>query len=70
MHPLRTYRQRNNLTLAELALRAKTTEGTISRIERGTLRPTFELLRRLVAATDGEVTADDIIASTPASDPV
>ena len=65
LHPIRAYRHKQELTLAAFAAKAGTSAGTISRIEHGTLRPTLELLRRLSEATDGEVTADAIIASTP-----
>lgn len=68
-HPLRAYRHRNNLTLEQLAGRAETTKATISRIENGTIDPTFALTRRLIVATKFEVTADMLIAWSPASKP-
>ena len=64
-HPLRTYRARRGLTLEQLAIRASTTRATVSRIEAGLQKPSFELLRRLVEATDNEVSADAILAAVP-----
>jgi transcriptional regulator with XRE-family HTH domain len=63
MHPIKAYRQAHELTLAELAVRASTTRSTVSRIEAGLLNPSLDLLRRLTAAMNGEVTADAIIAA-------
>jgi transcriptional regulator with XRE-family HTH domain len=60
-HPLTRYRQRHGLTLAAFATLVGTTKGTISRIETGTREPAMSLLRQIVAATNYEVSADDII---------
>jgi len=64
-HPLRTYRRKHGLSQDALAQCAETTKATISRIEAGNLDPTFDLMRRLFAATEGEVTADEMIAWSP-----
>lgn len=64
-HPLRGYRRAHNLTLEALAARAETTAATLSRVEKGLLRPSFGLLRRLVEATDNDVSADEILVAVP-----
>ena len=61
-HPLRAYRRKHGLTQDQIAKRADTTKATVSRIEAGTFDPTFDLMRRLIAATNGAVTADACIA--------
>ena len=43
------------------AQRAGTTKGHLSRIEAGILEPQLDLLRRLIEATDREVTAEAIV---------
>lgn len=68
-HPLRAYRRRKELSQDQLAGLADTTKATISRIESGTLDPTFALMRRLIAATAGEVTADMLIAWSTGAQP-
>jgi len=60
-HPLARYRRRHKLTLANFAMQVGTTQGTLSRIETGAREPTAGMLRLIVAATGGEVTADEII---------
>ncbi len=64
-HPLRAYRKKFGLSQEAVAKAADSTKATISRIEMGTLDPTFDLLRRLVAATKGAVSADELIAWSP-----
>lgn len=55
-HPLRLYRERHDLTLQALAKRAQTSHSTIIGLERGIIeQPGFDLIRRVSAATDGEV---------------
>jgi transcriptional regulator with XRE-family HTH domain len=66
LHPLTRYRQRHNLTLVAFAAQVGTTAGTISRIETGAKEPSVGMLRQLLAATRGEVSADDIISFQPA----
>lgn len=60
-HPLRIYRRQRGLTLDAFAAAAETTGATLSRVEKGLLKPGFGLLGRLVAATAGVVTADAIL---------
>jgi transcriptional regulator with XRE-family HTH domain len=64
-HPLTRYRNKHSLTLAAFAAVVPTTKSTISRIESGYRQPGFALLRAIVAATRGELTADDIINFEP-----
>jgi transcriptional regulator with XRE-family HTH domain len=60
-HPLRVYRRRKKISQKTLAARVGTTKGHISQIETGVLEPGLGLLRRLIQATDYEVTCDDIL---------
>lgn len=53
---LRSFRKAKGLTLVELAERAHSYEGNLSRIERGTAKPSLDLLYRLAAALDISVT--------------
>jgi len=62
---LKTYRERKGLSLAELAVEAKTTPATLSRIENGKRQPSVTLIKRLIAATGGEVTANDFFPTRP-----
>jgi len=64
-HPLRAYRRKHGLSQDAIAQAAATTKATISRIEAGSLDPTMDLMRRLIAATRGRVTADELIAWSP-----
>jgi transcriptional regulator with XRE-family HTH domain len=64
-HPLRAYRRKHGLSQDAIAQTASTTKATISRIEAGSLDPTFDLMRRLLAATKGEISADELIAWSP-----
>lgn len=61
LHPLTRYRQRHSLTQINFAKLASTTAATLSRIETGKRQPAVTLLRQLVTATQGEVSADEII---------
>jgi transcriptional regulator with XRE-family HTH domain len=66
-HPLLLYRRRHGLTQAALAARVPTTPATLSRIETGHRRPALRLLQQLVAATDGEVSTDEIVTHAVAN---
>jgi transcriptional regulator with XRE-family HTH domain len=55
---LRTVRRRQGLTQAQLAARAGTSQPVVSAYERGRRDPTFETLRRLVAAAGERLTVD------------
>lgn len=63
VHPLKAWRnsQTPPVTQGTLASRAGTTKGHVSKIEAGLLEPQLELVRRLVEATGGAVTADEIV---------
>jgi len=63
-HPIKAYRHQYGLSLQSLAERARTTRSTLSRIEAGLIKPSFDLLDRLTAATGGEVSADAIIEAS------
>lgn len=63
MHPLTTYRASKGITLRQLAAAAGTTSATLCRIERRRLRPSLALIERITRATNGEVTANDFVAS-------
>ncbi len=58
---LRAARQRAGLTQTALALRAGTSQATVSAYERGTKQPSVETLARLLAATGSR------LAVTPAA---
>lgn len=60
-HPLAAYRSKQKLTRTALAEAVGASVATISRIESGHRRPSLDLLRRIVAATNGELKADDFL---------
>lgn len=62
---LRSARERNGITQAELANRAGTTQSAISRIEKDRVSPSVETLRELLALVGEELT----IASSEVSPP-
>ena len=51
---IRQRRLAHGLTQAQLALRAGTTQAAISRLERGSISPTFETFERLLAVLGEE----------------
>jgi transcriptional regulator with XRE-family HTH domain len=63
LHPLRTYRERHGISLAKLAEIVGTTRQSLFRIEGGTQRPALDMMARIAAATNGEVTANDLVAA-------
>jgi transcriptional regulator with XRE-family HTH domain len=52
---LREARERHGLTQAQLAIRARTSQAAISRIERGLVSPTVETLEKLLAMLNEEL---------------
>lgn len=52
-------------TVAGLAEKASTTGASIHRILYGEQAPSAAMIRAIVAATNGEVTADDLIFGAP-----
>ena len=55
---LREARRRHGLTQKQLAIRARTSQAAISRIERGLVSPTLETLRKLLAMMNEELVLD------------
>ena len=56
---LSDYMARENLRDGEFAARIGRSRVTVNRIRRGLIRPSWDTIREIRAATDGEVTADD-----------
>jgi transcriptional regulator with XRE-family HTH domain len=52
---VRALRERHHLSQAQLAYRAGSTQQVISRIERGTMSPTLDMLARLAACCGEEL---------------
>lgn len=55
---LRAARRRHGLTQRQLAIRARTSQAAISRIERGVVSPTVETLRELLWLMNEELVLD------------
>lgn len=55
---LREARERHGLTQAQLAIRARTSQAAISRIERGLVSPTVETLEKLLAMVNEVLVLD------------
>ncbi len=55
---LRASRLRHGLTQKQLAIRARTSQAAISRIERGLVSPTVETLQKLLAMVNEELVLD------------
>lgn len=55
---LRDARQRHGLTQKQLAIRARTSQAAISRIERGLVSPSVETLEKLLAMVNEELVLD------------
>ena len=55
---LRESRLRHGLTQKQLAIRARTSQAAISRIERGLVSPTVETLQKLLAMVNEELVLD------------
>lgn len=60
-HAIARYRARHNLTLSKFAARIGTTTSTISRMEWGKQNPSYALARKIIAATNGEINASDLL---------
>jgi transcriptional regulator with XRE-family HTH domain len=61
-------RERHRLSQAQLAFRAGTTQQAISRIERGLVAPSVEMLGRLAAACGEELVLDSRPRAVPFED--
>ena len=55
---LRAARERHGLTQKQLAIRSRTSQAAISRIERGLVSPSVETLERLLAMVNEELVLD------------
>lgn len=55
---VRAARERHGLTQQQLAIRARTSQAAISRIERGLVSPTVETLEKLLAMVNEELVLD------------
>jgi transcriptional regulator with XRE-family HTH domain len=55
---VREARRRHGLTQKQLAIRARTSQAAISRIERGLVSPTVETLEKLLAMVNEELVLD------------
>jgi len=64
LHPLRAYRERSGISLAKLADLVGTTRQSLFRIEGGSQNPTLEMMAKITAATNGEVTANDFVEAS------
>ena len=55
---MRAARERHGLSQKQLAIRARTSQAAISRIERGLVSPTVETLEKLLAMVNEELVLD------------
>lgn len=62
---LHEYLSRDGNTATALAERAGTTGASITRILYGEQQPSTEMIRAIVDATGGEVTAHDLVFGAP-----
>lgn len=62
-HPLRLWRQKHGLTLAQLADRVdvKVTPSHLSEIERGANKPSLDMAMAISVATGGEVRVEEFV---------
>lgn len=60
-HPLAEWRRANDLSQGEFAIRVGVTKWTISMIEGRKRQPSLDLVKRVVAETNGAVRADDFL---------
>jgi DNA-binding XRE family transcriptional regulator len=58
---MRRYRRERGLPLDVLARAADVSRGTISRIETGKQNPSIGLMRKLIAASGGELSPQDFM---------
>lgn len=66
-HPLRSWRIQHEIRLIDLAERAGVSTATISRIEGRRTNPTMQLVAKIIAITDGAVSASDFLPQTAPS---
>lgn len=58
-HPLRAYRNRHDITQVAFAERVGRSRQSIWRIEMGRQMPSTALIKKMIAASDGELCAND-----------
>lgn len=58
---LTEYLRQNDIQQKDFAVRVQTTAPTINRICKQLVTPRRELLERIIKATDGEVTLNDLV---------
>jgi DNA-binding XRE family transcriptional regulator len=61
-HPLAVYREQAGLTQKTLAQRLGCSEWTVIAVENGRRSPSFDLVARIVDASNGALRADDFLA--------
>lgn len=64
-HPLERWRSANGLRVREAAGRLGISAVSFYRLVSGKQRPSLGLVERAIAATNGAVTADELIAAAP-----
>jgi len=60
-HPLRRYRSEHGLSRRQVAEAVGVDEMSIGRYERGERMPRRQVLKRLIAMSGGQLTADDFL---------
>lgn len=60
-HPMTNFRKKTAISKERLAKLAGTTRQTIHRIESGEQTPSLDLVARLIAASEGALSADDFL---------
>lgn len=60
-HPLTRYRHEHGLSVEAMAKLADTTRQTIFRIENGGQTPSIDMAKKIIAATGGKLTGEDLI---------
>ena len=60
-HPLTIYRSTAGLTMSRMAAMSGTTRVSIFRIEKHRQWPSLALVRRLISASEGKLSADDFL---------
>lgn len=62
-HPIFRYAADHQVTLAAIAERARCSRMTLYRVITGKQNATIDLLKRISAATDGQVSVSEFLAS-------
>jgi DNA-binding XRE family transcriptional regulator len=60
-HPLAAYREAKNVRPSVAAKELAISRQSLFRIENGDQTPSVELIKRIVAFTDGKVSASDLV---------